>query len=53
MKAALQAWNRINPPLDDVLAGIKKYKKSGRWDDKKFIPLPSTFINKERYDDEL
>ncbi len=55
---ALERWkaksnkNRL-PGIEIILNAIEKQKLSKAWDDERFIPLPSTWINKERWEDEI
>jgi hypothetical protein len=53
---AIQAWNKaILPSLEFILKAIEKQKKSDQWntDNGKYIPYPSSWLNKERWNDEL
>ena len=53
MKAA---WSveKTNPPLSIVLESLAEHKKSPQWRrGKEYIPHASTWINQERWDDEL
>lgn len=54
-KKALAIWLRDKPPLDEVLAKVEEYKLTEQWrkDSGAFIPHPATFLNQERYYDEL
>lgn len=57
-KDALRAWSRINmtPELwERIEASIKAHKRSEAWTDGggKFIPHPATWLNGERWDDEV
>lgn len=55
-KEAISAWNKAKlPPLQTILKSIEKQKKSSQWleQDGKFIPYPSSWLNKERWNDEL
>jgi hypothetical protein len=56
--AAIKAWARQNgkrPSIEIITAHIEERKKSEQWtkDNGQFIPLPTTFINQERWNDEL
>jgi hypothetical protein len=58
--AALRAWNSakkrgIIPPIEKILEVLKKQKNSEQWqkDNGKFIPHPATWLNQQRWDDEL
>ena len=53
---AIQAWNKANiPSVDFILNAIEQQKKSDQWnaDGGKYIPYPSSWLNKERWNDEL
>ncbi len=57
-KKTLALWMklRLNEDLfKKIMDGVKKYKKSEEWkkDGGKFIPYPTTFLNGERWKDEL
>lgn len=58
-KEALKAFSNIKnldqQLLDDILLGIKKWQNSDQWREanRKFIPYPSTFLNSERWKDEV
>jgi len=39
--------------LERIIFAIEKQRKSVEWKDKQFIPNPSTWLNQERWDDEL
>jgi hypothetical protein len=50
---AISAWNKLN--VDDIMAntiieGVKYYKQSKQWQDKQYIPHPSTFLNQRRWE---
>lgn len=56
-KPCLQAWLRKRIPRENVPAMIDKLelqKRTHDWqkNDSQFVPLPLTYINQERYDDE-
>jgi len=55
---AIKAWNKIN--LTDelfelIISKLELYKKTDQWekDNGKFIPMPSTWINQKRWEDEI
>ena len=53
---AIQAWNKANiPSLEFILKVIESQIKSDQWNEAngKFIPYPSSWLNKERWNDEL
>ena len=56
-KEARQKWDRIapDPPLvEKILADIARKKQTEQWrkDGGKYIPMPSTYLNQERWEDE-
>ncbi len=54
--AALKAWKKAHPPaMAVILNAIEDQKKSRQWmkDDGQYIPHPSTWINQERWEDEV
>lgn len=52
-KAAQKAFQnaRDRPRINDLLAAIEKAKRSKKWQEG-FIPLPTTWLNQGRWDDE-
>lgn len=57
-KAAQQAFQRLNPNdalMQTILAAIEKQKRSQQWtkDGGQFIPHPATWLNGQRWNDEL
>jgi len=55
-REAAQKWKtKKHPPLADILKILEKHKNTNAWkkDDGKFIPYPSTWLNKERWEDEI
>lgn len=57
-KKAQQAWEKINPDAklnDLILKGLEKYKTSDQWvkDKGAFVPHPTTWLNGERWNDEI
>lgn len=54
-KEAITSFNKISIPLDTILKAIEKQKKSDQWlkDGGQYIPYPSTWLNQERWSDEL
>jgi hypothetical protein len=50
--AAVKAWEKLRPPLEQVLASIAAWKDSREWADKQFIPHPATWIRAQRWTDE-
>jgi hypothetical protein len=53
--AALKAWRsaKHRPPLADLLAALDRHKRSEQWQAARFIPHPATWINGQRWDDQL
>jgi hypothetical protein len=53
--AARKAFNAAikKAPIGDLLAALEKQKKSPQWNDPKFIPHLSTWLNQERWADEV
>jgi len=52
---ALKAWNKLNPDselLALILAAVPKHKATDNWK-QGFIPLPATFLNGRRWEDEI
>jgi hypothetical protein len=55
-KEALASWKKAKTPvLDIIIKTIEKQKTSDQWlkDNGQFIPYPSTWLNQERWNDEL
>lgn len=53
--AALKAWRsaKRRPPLADLLAALDRHKRSEQWQTARFIPHPATWLNGQRWDDQL
>lgn len=51
---ASQAWQKLRPDLDAVLASLERQKASEQWtkDGGQFIPMPATYLNQRRWEDE-
>jgi hypothetical protein len=51
---ALEAWAEKNPPIDRVLDAIAWQVHTDKWrkDNGQYIPLPTTYINGKRWEDE-
>ena len=54
---ARAAWNTLcgkknRPTIQTVREAIADQKKSERWKNKKYIPLPATWINQNRWEDD-
>ena len=52
------AWNRLKPDIAlqaEIVAGVARMQAVPDWDreNKRFVPLPATFLNKRRWEDEL
>lgn len=57
-KEAQKSWNKINPSLElfeKILKALEIVKQTGQWntDNGKFIPYPATWLNQERWTDEI
>lgn len=55
-KDALKAWNRIDSSRRaQILRGVQAWRRSDQWlrDEGRYIPMPATFLNGERFDDEV
>ena len=54
-KNAEQAWKKVSTPLDTILNAIDRQKKTQQWikDNGAFIPHPATWLNQERWNDQL
>jgi hypothetical protein len=57
-KKAFEAWKKIQPTnglLNTILSAVDKQKESENWkkDDGKYIPLPATWLNGRRWEDEI
>lgn len=55
-KEALKAWQRIDPKrYEAILAGVESWKRSDQWmrDGGQYIPMPASFLNGERWEDEV
>ena len=56
VKEARKAWGKLKPDLallETIKAHIKARLAAGEWADKKYIMHPSTFLNQERWTDEI
>ena len=53
-RAALKSWDKVKPVLDEVLKSLDWQKRSKKWldSDGEFIPMPSTYLNQGRWEDE-
>lgn len=54
-KEAQLRYDKIETPLPVLLEAIEKQKNTEQWlkDDGKFIPYPSSWLNQERWNDEI
>lgn len=53
-KKTLSRWKHMDAEAkQQALAGLKRWQDSGRWDDPQFIPQPLTYLNGERWKDEI
>ncbi len=55
-KNAERAWSKIEPELHDgIISALKRHCESEQWikDSGKFIPHPATWLNQERWNDEI
>ena len=54
-KLALKAWIKLKPDINVVLKSLIMHKKSDQWtkDKGKYIPHPSSWLNAERWNDEI
>lgn len=51
---AQKAWQKVKGvTLDVILQAIEQQKQSRQWQDKQYIPNPSTWLNQARWMDEL
>ena len=52
--AALKSFQKIDVSLHDlIVARLDEQKKSGQWQDVKYIPHASTWLNNKRWEDEV
>lgn len=57
-KRAEQVFSKISPSAElfaKIMASVEEFKKSAQWlkDDGQFIPHPATWLNQERWNDEI
>lgn len=55
-KYTRQCFRRINPGkvlFNKMMVALKKQKTSEEWKSRKYIPNPSTWLNGEKWEDEL
>lgn len=46
-------FNSIEFPIDKILKNIELQKKSEQWQTQQYIPNPETYLNQERWEDEV
>jgi hypothetical protein len=53
--AALKSWEKVKPPIDDVIYSLAWQKKTEQWskNNGQYIPNPSTYLNQGRWKDEM
>lgn len=53
--AAWVSWEKLQPPIADCLRTLSWQTKSEQWtkDNGKYIPLPATYLNQRRWEDEM
>lgn len=49
---ALREWLDVKPDLDEVLTALEWQKETDQWDEMQFIPLPASYINGKRWEDQ-
>ena len=51
----MRAWSKHKPELNKVLSALKAQKNSEQWkkDNGQYIPLPTTWLNGARWEDEV
>lgn len=54
-KPARKAFDKTTVPIDTMLSALEKQKRSASWekDNGQYIPNPTTWLNQERWNDEL
>lgn len=55
-KPSFLKWCAINPNdelVRKIITSVEKYKLTRQWQDKQFIPMPQTFLNQERWENEV
>jgi hypothetical protein len=54
-KAARKAFDKVETDIDTLLYALEQHKKSDQWrkGNGQFIPHPATWLNNERWEDEL
>ncbi len=56
-KANVEKWFMKNKPNEElmkvILTSLEEHKKLKQWQDKQYIPYPSTWLNQKRWEDDL
>jgi hypothetical protein len=53
-KPAMKIWIRLSPTTQQtILDDLPKRVKGRKWADKTYIEHPTTYLNQERWDDEI
>ena len=52
-QAAEKAFAKVNVPVEVLLKAIERQKRTEQWQDVKYIPHPSTWLNQGRWEDEV
>jgi hypothetical protein len=53
-KDAFRAWQRIKPDVHQkLMSALEQQRKSEHWSSPSYIPYPATWLNGERWEDEL
>lgn len=54
-KSAKKAFDKVQVPVETLVTAIRRQECSAQWskDSGQFIPNPSTWLNQERWEDEL
>jgi hypothetical protein len=55
---AEKAWAKLFPRadparLEKILDTVQRYMQSGQWRETRYIPNPATFLNREKWDEEI
>jgi hypothetical protein len=51
---ALKEWRRLKDfTINEILAGIERWKESAQWQDIQFVPDPERFLKYRRWEDEV
>ncbi len=55
-KVALKSWQRLKATdelFGKIMIALEKHKLTRQWRDKQYIPLATTWLNQERWEDEI